>query len=88
MAQHQNDSAADIKTQKDLFNGTIDIIKQVLGKNAFLQYDKSKGIYIDKFSPSIVINCVFFYVVLYSNDSRRDPLTDLLNRKAFYGEIR
>lgn len=39
-------------------------------------------------TEAIVINCVFFYVVLYSNDSRRDPLTDLLNRKAFYGEIR
>ena len=53
MAQHQNDSETDLKKQKDLFTGAIDIIKQVLGRTAFLQYDRSKGVYIDKFSPSI-----------------------------------
>ena len=39
-----------------------------------------------RLTEAITINCVFFYVVLYSNDSRRDPLTDLLNRKAFYDD--
>lgn len=53
MAKHQNDSESDIKTQRELFNGTIDIIKQILGKNAFLQFDRSRGAYIEKFSPSI-----------------------------------
>ena len=53
MSQHQNDTDADIKIQRELFTGTIDIIKQVLGKNAFLQYDRNKGTYIDKFSPSV-----------------------------------
>lgn len=38
-------------------------------------------------TEAIIINCVFFYVVLYSSDSRRDPLTDLLNRKAFYDDF-
>lgn len=40
----------------------------------------------ERLTESIIINSVFFYVVLYSNDSRRDPLTDLLNRKAFYDD--
>lgn len=35
-------------------------------------------------TEAIIINSVIFYVILYSNDSRRDPLTDLMNRKAFY----
>lgn len=53
MSQHQNDLEQDIKKQKDLFTGTIDIIKQILGKNAFLQFDRTRRIYIDKFSPSV-----------------------------------
>ena len=53
MAAHQNDDEKSIKEQKDLFNGTIDIIKQILGKNAFRVYSREKAEYIDKFSPSV-----------------------------------
>lgn len=53
MSQHQNDSEAAIKTQHDLFTGTIDIIKQILGISAFHVYDRNRKIYIDKFSPSV-----------------------------------
>ncbi len=53
MSQHRNDSDQEIKKQKELFSGTIDIIKQVLGKNAFLQYDRAKKVYMDRFSPSV-----------------------------------
>lgn len=52
MSVHQNDDPTSISEQKSLYTGTIDIIKQVLGDNAFCQYDKSRG-YIDKFSPSV-----------------------------------
>ena len=33
-----------------------------------------------------MICSVFFYIFLYSHDNRRDPLTGLLNRQAFYDD--
>lgn len=53
MDTHQNDDVDSISKQKQLFNGTIDIIKQVLGNDAFFGYDRNKGIMISKFSGSI-----------------------------------
>lgn len=64
MEIHQNDSPEEINKQKTLFNGTIDIVKQVLGDNAFDAYDREKGIMSNKFSgsvyDSIVIPFSFF----------------------------
>ena len=37
-------------------------------------------------NEAIVISSVFFYLVLFSNDNRRDSLTGLLNRQAFYDD--
>lgn len=37
-------------------------------------------------NEAIIISCVIFYIVLYSFDSRRDALTGLLNRQAFYDD--
>lgn len=37
-------------------------------------------------NEAILISGVFFYMVLYSHDNRRDPLTGLLNRQAFYDD--
>lgn len=37
-------------------------------------------------NEAILISSVFFYMVLYSHDNRRDPLTGLLNRQAFYDD--
>ena len=37
-------------------------------------------------NEAIMISSVFFYIFLYSNDNRRDPLTGLLNRQAFYDD--
>ena len=53
MLKHQHDSEKEIERQKELFNGTMDIIKQVLGEKAFQAYSKEKRDYIDKFSPSV-----------------------------------
>lgn len=53
MEEHQNDSAEDIAKMKNLYNGTIDIIKQILGKDAFWGYEKDSGTLVEKFSGSI-----------------------------------
>ena len=53
MSNHQNDKDSEIKAQRDLFNGTIDIIKQVLGEKAFCRYDRSKKAFLDQFSPTV-----------------------------------
>ena len=39
-----------------------------------------------RLNEAIIISGVFFYLVLYSNDIRRDTLTGLLNRQAFYDD--
>lgn len=39
-----------------------------------------------RLNEAIIISSVFFYLVLYSNDIRRDSLTGLLNRQAFYDD--
>lgn len=37
-------------------------------------------------NEAIMISSIFFYIVLYSQENRRDTLTGLLNRKAFYDD--
>ena len=37
-------------------------------------------------NEAIIISSVFLYLVLFSNDNRRDSLTGLLNRQAFYDD--
>lgn len=53
MSKHQNDTDEELKKMKDLFKGTIDIIKQVLGENAFSAVSVDSKTYINKFSPSV-----------------------------------
>lgn len=53
MAIHQNDSANNIAEFKSLFNGTIDIIQQILGADAFLAIERATNEPIEKFSGSI-----------------------------------
>ena len=43
MEQHRNDGEDEIKAAKEKFNSTIDIIKQVLGDNAFMAFDRNKN---------------------------------------------
>ena len=39
-----------------------------------------------RLNEAIIISSVFFYLVLFSNDNRRDSLTGLLNRQACYDD--
>ena len=39
-----------------------------------------------RLNEAILISSIFFYIFLYSHDNRRDPLTGLLNRQAFYDD--
>ena len=39
-----------------------------------------------KLDESIIICSIIFYLILFSNDNRRDSLTGLLNRQAFYDD--
>lgn len=39
-----------------------------------------------RLNEALIISGVFFYLILYSNDIRRDSLTGLLNRYAFYDD--
>ena len=68
MEIHQNDSDDIIAKQKNLFNGTIDIIKQVLGNDAFFGYDREKGILISKFSGSIFDSIVIPFSMFNKHD--------------------
>ena len=39
-----------------------------------------------RLNEAIIISSVFYYLILFSNDNRRDSLTALLNRQAFYDD--
>lgn len=64
MLTHQNDDELSLKEAKQLFNETIDIIKQIFGSTAFCPYDRQKGQFMNKFSgsvyDSIIIACSMF----------------------------
>lgn len=64
MIKHQNADEQEIKEFKELYNRTIDIIKQVFGLTAFCAYDRQKNQFMNKFSgsiyDSITIACSMF----------------------------
>ena len=39
-----------------------------------------------RLNEAIMISSIFFYIILRAHDNRRDPLTGLLNRQAFYDD--
>lgn len=83
MIQHQNDDDTKITADKELFNKTIDIIKQVLGENAFLAINRDTGKVIEKFSgsvyDSIIIPFSFFnnHDLIAHADEIRNRINDL-----------
>lgn len=81
MAIHQNDSEDVIIKQKSLFNGTIDIINQVLGNEAFFGYDRDKGILISKFSGSVYDSIVIPFSMFNKHDimQHADEIRDEIN---------
>ena len=40
----------------------------------------------DRVNDAIMVSSLLFYMVLHAHDNRQDPLTGLLNRKAFYDD--
>ena len=71
MSKHQNDDEKQIEESKKLFNGTIDIIKQVLGKSAFSAYDRQNHCFMNKFSGSVYDSIAIACSMFSSNDLMR-----------------
>lgn len=92
MAEHQNDPEDKIQSYKNLFNGTIDIIKQVLGESAFFAYDRDKKEFMSKFSgsvyDSIIIPFSFFnkHDLIVHADKIREKINELKTMDAQYQE--
>lgn len=71
MAKHQNDDDKQIEDSKKLFNGTIDIIKQVLGNTAFSAYDRQNHCFMNKFSGSVYDSIAIACSMYAPNDLMR-----------------
>jgi 5-methylcytosine-specific restriction endonuclease McrA len=68
MAQYQNADENKITELQALFNGTIDIIKQVLGADAFLAVDREKSTVIEKFSGSVYDSIIIPFSFFSAHD--------------------
>lgn len=92
MARHQNDNDEFIEKSKKLFNGTIDIIKQVLGDTAFSAYDRQHRCFMNKFSgsvyDSISIACSMFpsNVLMRYADKIREKIEQIKMGDAKYSD--
>lgn len=78
MEKHRNDEEDEIKAAKDIFNNTIDIIKQVLGNDAFMAFDRNKNTILDKFSGSVYDSIIipFSYFDKHSIMSKADTIRE------------
>jgi hypothetical protein len=65
MEQHRNDGEDEIKAAKEKFNSTIDIVKQVLGDNAFMAFDRNKNSILEKFSGSCIVSSNTQFLNIY-----------------------
>lgn len=92
MEQHRNDGVDDIKSAKEKFNNTIDIIKQVLGDNAFMAFDRNKNTILEKFSgsvyDSIIIPFSFFdkHSLIVNADKIREAIMKVKMEDEAYRE--
>ena len=68
MEKHQNDSKEEIEKLKKEFNSNIDIIKQVLGKDAFFGYDREKRKMMNKFSGSTYDSIIIAFSLFNNHD--------------------
>ncbi len=90
MLKHQNDSDYEIESAKKLFNKTMDIIKQVLGENAFCAFDRQNHQFLRKFGgsvfDSIAVACSFFdpHDLMSNADEIRKQINDLKMNSAEY----
>ena len=92
MEQHRNDGVDDIKAAKEKFNNTIDIIKQVLGNDAFMAFDRNKNTILEKFSgsvyDSIIIPFSFFdkHSLIVNADKIREAIMKVKMEDEAYRE--
>jgi len=92
MAKHQNANETQINLLKNKFTATIDIIKQVLGNDAFMAFDRNNGKVIEKFSgsvyDSIIIPFSFFssHDLMAYADQIRNAINDLKKNDEKYRE--
>ena len=68
MAKHQYDDEKTIQEHKKLFTGTIDIIKQILGNDAFCAYDRQNNAFMNKFSGSVYDSISIAFSMFNSHD--------------------
>lgn len=92
MELHRNDGEDEIKAAKDRFNNTIDIIKQVLGNDAFMAFDRNKNTILEKFSgsvyDSIIIPFSFFdkHPLIINADKIREAIMNIKMTDESYRE--
>ena len=92
MELHRNDEEDEIKAAKDRFNNTIDIIKQVLGNEAFMAFDRNKNTILEKFSgsvyDSIIIPFSFFdkHSLIVNADKIREAVMNVKMTDESYSE--
>ena len=83
MSIHQNDDENTISNHKELFNKTIDIVKQILGESAFFPVNRENDTEIKKFSgsvyDSIIIPFSFFnnHDLMLHSDEIRNAIKNL-----------
>lgn len=68
MAKHQNDSEEEILSLKKQFTSTMDIIKQILGENAFCAYDRQNGKFMNTFSGSVYDSIAIAFALFNNHD--------------------
>ena len=68
MGKYQNADSQTIEESKKKFNSTIDIIKQVLGNDAFCAYDRERKQIMNKFSGSVYDSIVIPFAMFNNHD--------------------
>lgn len=68
MGKYQYADEKQIQEHKKLFNGTIDIIKQILGSNAFCAYDRQNSVFMRKFSGSVYDSIAIAFSMFNNHD--------------------
>jgi len=68
MSKHQNDNVDIIEDFKKQFTSTIDIIKQILGENAFCAYDRQNSCFMKKFSGSVYDSIMIAFSMFNNHD--------------------
>lgn len=89
MSLHQNDNDNLIKNDKARFTGTLSIVSEVLGKEAFYNIDYSKKIFSPKFSATFYDSIMIAFSKFDANKliSKRDIIADkILELKKFDDE--